>query len=52
MLLKGAISSNNNPQGHDDGGHPDYEDSKRIKCCKIKAFRVFTRMISLVLSQI
>lgn len=25
MLLKGAISSNNNPQGHDDGGHPDDE---------------------------
>lgn len=26
MLLKGAISSNNNPQGHDDGGHPDVKE--------------------------
>lgn len=31
MLLKGAISSNNNPQGHDDGGHPDHEVSERLK---------------------
>lgn len=31
MLLKGAISSNNNPQGHDDGGHPDNEVYQGVK---------------------
>ena len=31
MLLKGAISSNNNPQGHDDGGHPDNEKCEGLK---------------------
>lgn len=30
MLLKGAISSNNNPQGHDDGGHPDHEEYEGV----------------------
>ena len=30
MLLKGAISSNNNPQGHDDGGHSDNENIEGI----------------------
>lgn len=36
MLLKGAISSNNNPQGHDDGGHPDDEVNQGVKCRKNK----------------
>ena len=30
MLLKGAISSNNNPQGHDDGGHPDVKNHEQV----------------------
>ena len=36
MLLKGAISSNNNPQGHDDGGHPDNEVHQGINAATMR----------------